>query len=78
MLPDQFDLTRFVIYANRGEYSKIEKEFGVSKGFVLRSYLRFLVESNVFGSSFSNRTARELAWGFYDQLLTKLVYRYKN
>jgi hypothetical protein len=74
MLTDQFDLTRFVIYARRGEYPVIEREFGVSKGYILNYYLRSLVETNVFGSVFSNRTQRELAWGFYDQFLTKMVF----
>jgi len=66
-------MTRFAIYARRGEYQKIENEFSVKKAYILHNYLRSIVETNVFGSAFSNRTARELAWGFYDQLLTKLV-----
>jgi len=78
ILPDQFDLTRFAIYARRGEYGKLEQEYGVKKGYVLHNYLRFLVESNTFGSSYRNRTARELAWGFYDQFLTKLVFYTHN
>ncbi len=73
LLPDQFDLTRFAIYARQGNYGKIVKDFGVERGYILHNYMRYLIESNVFGSSFRNRTARELAWGYYDQLLTKLV-----
>lgn len=73
LLPDQFDLTRFVIHARRGDYQMIENEFKVIKGYMLFNYLRAMVECNAFGSPYTNRTAKEIAWGFYDQFLTKLV-----
>ncbi len=73
LLPDDFELTQFAIYARRGQYEEIVKEYGVQRGYILHNYMRALVENNVFGSAFRNRTARELAWGFYDQFLTKLV-----
>jgi len=74
VLTDQFELTRFAIYARLGQYNKIIEEYGVRRAYILHNYMRGMVESNVFISAYKNRTARELAWGFYDPFLTKLVF----
>lgn len=67
----QFEALQFVNYTK--DYKEMERKYNITHGKVLHEYVRNMIEKNLFGGPFINRTAREYAWGFYDQFLTSAV-----
>lgn len=67
----QFETLKLAVYTR--DYKKLENEYKIKHGYLLHGYTRHIIEHNLFGGVYSNRTARELAWGFYDQFLTSVV-----
>ena len=68
---NQFEALLFAKYTKN--YEEMEKRYKINHGYLLHIYLRYIIEKNLLGGAYTNRTARELAWGFYDQFLTSAV-----
>ena len=66
-----FKSAKFAIMMS--DYKKLEKEYGINCGELLIGYIKHIIE-NLLGGPYNNRTARELAWGFYDKFLTQSVF----